>query len=145
MEAIATAKAKAEEAEKSQVTQELEDHKKDRETAKLDLGEATSMRTKEANEFAATKADAETNIAAMASAIPALEKGMGGAALLQIPAGACVKELMSSYQNMDPMDRRDMLAILESSDAEYAPGTGQILGILKQMKEEAESGGGKKV
>merc|ERR1719265_2187472 len=74
-----SAKLKAEEAEKSQISQELIDHKKDRESAKQDLEEASSLRAKEAAEFAAVKADSETNIAAMASAIPALEKGMSGA------------------------------------------------------------------
>merc|ERR550514_2519206 len=41
------------------------------------------------------------------------------------------------------MDQRDMLAFLDqsstSSDDSYAPGTGQILGILKQMKDEFEA------
>merc|ERR1719440_1788825 len=43
-----SAKLKAETAEKSQITQELADHKKDRESAKADLEEATSLREKEA-------------------------------------------------------------------------------------------------
>merc|ERR1719156_308633 len=80
------AKLKAEEAEKVQIGQELIDHKKDREAAGSDIEEATMLRGKEADEFAAMKADSETNIAAMAKAIPAQEKGMGGAALLQMPA-----------------------------------------------------------
>merc|ERR1719428_629803 len=80
-----TAKLKAEEAEKVQVAQELIDHKKDREQAGEDISEATMIREKEAGEYAEMKADSETNIAAMAKAIPALEKGMGGAALLQMP------------------------------------------------------------
>merc|ERR1719301_68949 len=65
-----SAKLKAEEAEKVQVTQELIDHKKDREQAGEDISEATMIREKEANEFAEMKADSETNIAAMAGAIP---------------------------------------------------------------------------
>merc|ERR1719506_2605543 len=73
------AKLKAEEAEKTQIGQELVDHKKDREAAKADLEEATSLRSKEAAEFSTTKAELDTNIAAMGSAIPALEKGMSGA------------------------------------------------------------------
>merc|ERR1719506_2042598 len=57
------AKLKAEAAEKTQIAQELVDHKKDKEAAKADLEEATSLRTKEAGECAAAAADAETNIA----------------------------------------------------------------------------------
>jgi len=134
------AKLKSEEAEKSQIEQELVDHKTDRETAKSDLAEATTLREKEATEFAAMKADSETNIAAMASAIPAIEKGMSGAALLQIPAGQRVRKLVESFTNMDPMDRRNALAFLEqgSNAEEFSTGSGEILGILKQMKEEME-------
>merc|ERR1719386_467307 len=80
-----SAKLKAEEAEKVQIAQELIDHKKDREAAGADIEEATMLRGKEADEYAAMKADSETNIAAMAKAIPALEKGMGGAAFMQMP------------------------------------------------------------
>merc|ERR1719482_1008563 len=39
---------------------------------------------------------------------------------------------------MDAMDRRDALAFLEGSTEDYSGNAGQILGILKQMKEEME-------
>merc|ERR1719301_268065 len=94
-----SAKLKAEEAEKVQVAQELIDHKKDREQAGEDISEATMIREKEANEFAEMKADSETNIAAMAGAIPALEKGMGGAALLQLPGADRLQKLIESNPN----------------------------------------------
>merc|ERR1719236_412246 len=82
----------------------------------------------------------DTNIAAMASAIPALEKGMGGAVLLQTPSFRRIRQLVSSSPNMDSMDQRDVMSFLDAGngDGEYAPGTGQIIGILKQMKEEFE-------
>jgi len=133
------AKLKSETAEKSQIEQELVDHKADREAAKGDIAEATTLREKESAEFSAMKADSETNIAAMASAIPAIEKGMGGAALLQMPAVGRVKKLIeSSSASMDAMDRREALAFLEGSSEDYSGNAGQILGILKQMKEEME-------
>merc|ERR1719456_533169 len=133
-----TAKLKAEEAEKVQIAQELVDHKKDRESAGADIEEATMLREKEADEFAEMKADSETNIGAMAKAIPALEKGMGGAALLQMAGGDRLHKLIESYPNMDNMDRRDVLAFLEQS-SDYAPQSGQIVGILKAMKDEMEA------
>merc|ERR1719158_1415705 len=133
------AKLKSEEAEKSQLEQELVDHKSDRETAKSDLAEATTLREKEAAEFAAMKADSETNIASLASAIPAIEKGMGAASLLQMPAGQRLQKLVESYTNMDPMDRRQVLAFLQGGSDEMSAGSGEILGIMKQMKEEMES------
>jgi len=136
-----TAKLKSEEAEKSQLEQELVDHKSDRETAKSDLAEATTLREKEAAEFAAAKAESETNIASLASAIPAIEKGMGAASLLQMPAGQRLQKLVESYTNMDPMDRRQVLAFLQqgADSDEMSAGSGEILGIMKQMKEEMES------
>merc|ERR1719326_2460078 len=120
-----TAKLKSEEAEKAQTAQELIDHKKDRESATADVEEATVIREKEQAEYEATKADSETNIKAMAGAIPALEKGMGGAALLQMPGGDRLHKLIQSYSNMDAVDRRDVLAFLEQSE-DYAPQSGQI-------------------
>merc|ERR1719443_1361954 len=133
-----TAKLKSEEAEKAGTAQELIDHKKDRESAKADLEEATVIREKEAAEYAETKADMETNIKAMTGAIPALEKGMGGAALLQMPGGDKLHKLVESYPNMDSMDRKNVLAFLEQS-GDYVPQSGQIVGILKAMKDDMEA------
>merc|ERR1719265_616873 len=93
-----SAKLKSEEAEKSQTAQDLIGHKKDREAATADIEEATMLRGKENAAYEAEKADSETNIAAMAKAIPALEKGMGGAALLQMPEGPSLKKLVDNYQ-----------------------------------------------
>merc|ERR1719197_1747845 len=82
------AKLKSEEAEKTQTGLDLIQHKKDRESATADIEEATVIREKEATEYAETKADSETNIKAMAGAIPALEKGMGGASFMQTEGGS---------------------------------------------------------
>ena len=46
-------------AEKAQLDQELKEHKADREGATQDLAKATSLRTKEAEEYAGLKADSE--------------------------------------------------------------------------------------
>merc|ERR1719428_2712121 len=133
------AKLKAEEAEKVTVAQELIDHKKDREQAGEDVNEATMIREKEAGEYAALKADSEKNIAAMANAIPALEKGMGGASLMQMPGADRLKKIINSYPNVDVMDRKNALAFLEQS-GDYVPQSGQIVGILKGMKDDMEAG-----
>jgi len=133
-----SAKLKSEEAEKVQIAQELLDHKKDRESAGSDVEEATMLREKEAAAYAAEKADSETNIAAMAKAIPALEKGMGGAALLQMPGGDRLKKVVESYANVDQQDRRNVISFLEEG-GDYAPASGQIVGILKGMKDDMEA------
>merc|ERR1719247_2381764 len=118
-------KLKAEQAEKSQNEQDLIQHKKDREAAAADLSEATVIREKEAAEFAETKADSETNIKAMAGAIPALEKGMGGASFMQTEGGSQLKKIAESYAFTDESDRRNVVAFLEQS-GDYVPQSGQI-------------------
>jgi len=133
-----TAKLKSEEAEKAQIGQDLINHKADREGATGDIEEATVLRNKEAAAYAAEKADSETNIAAMGKAIPALEKGMGGAALLQMPDGGRLKKLVQSYPNMDVSDRRQALAFLEDS-SESTGASDEIVGILKAMKDDMEA------
>jgi len=133
-----TAKLKSEEAEKVQLGQDLIAHKSDREGAKSDIAEATMLREKEASEYAAEKADSETNIGAMAKAIPALEKGMGGAALLQMPGGNRLSKIVESYPNMDTEDRKNVMAFLQEN-GDYEPASGQIVGILKGMKDDMEA------
>merc|ERR1719191_2088253 len=132
------AKLKSETAEKSQITQELVDHKADREGAKNDLAESTTLREKEAAEYQALKADSETNIASLKGAIPAIEKGMSGAAFLQLPFARRVHKLVETYDNLDAMDRQDTLAFLDQSSADFTSNSGQIVSILKQMLDEME-------
>jgi hypothetical protein len=133
-----TATLKASKAEKVQLTQDLAAHKSDRDGAAADIEAATTLRAKEAAEYAAEKADSEYNIAAMAKAIPAIESGMGAAALLQMPGADRLKHLVQSYGNVDSMDRRDIMAFFQQSDG-YAPQSGQIVGILKGMKDDMEA------
>jgi len=134
------AKLKSEEAEKVQTAQDLIGHKKDREGATADIEEATMLRGKENTAFEAEKADSETNIAAMGKAIPALEKGMGGAALLQLPEGSQLRKIIDSYPKMDPMDRRNAVAFFEQSSEDTTAGASdQIVGILKAMKDDMEA------
>merc|ERR1719446_633010 len=69
-------------AEKSQLDQDLAQHKSDRVAAQNTMKESTAMREKEASEFAATSGDMKSNIASMAGALDALKKGLS-ASLLQ--------------------------------------------------------------
>jgi protein tyrosine phosphatase (PTP) superfamily phosphohydrolase (DUF442 family) len=70
-------KLEAEKAEKSQLDQELVQHKLDREAATKDLETAASIRAKEHEDYVALTSDQKSNIGAMTGAIAALEKGMG--------------------------------------------------------------------
>merc|ERR1719161_1105598 len=47
--------------------------------------------------------------------------------------------LVANYPNVDPMDRKNALAFLEQS-GDYVPQSGQIVGILKAMKDDMEAG-----
>merc|ERR1719482_1618967 len=66
----------AQKAEKSQLDQELIQHKTDREAAKNDLAQAQSIRDKEHAQYVADSGDSKANIDALTGAIAALEKGM---------------------------------------------------------------------
>merc|ERR1719207_67605 len=63
---------------------------------------------------------------------------MGGASLMQLPGASKLHQLVSNYPNVDPMDRKNALAFLEQS-GDYVPASGQIVGILKGMKDDMES------
>jgi len=130
-----SAKLKSETAEKSGTAQELIQHKADREGATSDLEEATMLRGKENAAFEADKADMETNLKAMAGAIPALEKGMGGASFVQLPQANTIKKIADTSPTLDPMDKRTLLSFLEQT-GDYAPASGQIVGILKAMEDD---------
>lgn len=136
-----SAKLKAEEAESVRIGQELVDHKSDREGAKKDLAEATSLRSKEKAEFDATSADRKTNIGALGSAIPTLEKAMaGGASFVQLPHSKLIKNLAEQNQNIDEWDKRALVAFLEHKDGNDSPGSsGQIIGVMKQLKDDMEA------
>jgi hypothetical protein len=70
-------KLEADKAEKSQLDQELIQHKSDRASAKKDLETATAIREKEAADFAEETGSQKADLDAMTGAIAALDKGMG--------------------------------------------------------------------
>merc|ERR1719355_127026 len=135
-------KLQSETAEKAQLELDIVQHKSDKASAEADLGKAEAIRSKEQAEFEADSGEAKTNIAAMGNAIPALEKGMGAASLLQAPGGLAdrIKRLVQSSSAATDFDRQQVTAFLEQKDGQdYAPQSGQIVGILKSMKDEMEA------
>merc|ERR1719235_2580953 len=80
-----TAKTSSGKAESAQLTQEVADHKTAAAQAKSDLSEATMLREKEHKQFLADEKDTKQNLDGLSKAIPAIEKGMGGASLMQLP------------------------------------------------------------
>jgi len=118
---------------KKQLETDVKNHKADREAAKGAIAEATALREKEATEFAKISGDLKTNIAALAKAIPAIEKGMGSG-FLQTTSATVVRQL-SIDMDMSNVDRQMLASFLGSKNG-YAPASGEIVGILKTMNDE---------
>merc|ERR1719162_2349465 len=97
------------------------------------MADATAIRAKEAAAFAAEKAEFDANIAAVTKATAAVEKGMSGS-FLQTNAAQVLKQLVTAQNNMDDSDREELTSFLSGSSS-YAPASGQITGILKQMRD----------
>merc|ERR1719444_702120 len=75
----------------------------------------------------------------MDKAIAAIEKGAGGSAFLQTASGATLRKLSVSVE-MSDADRDVLSSFLSTDDStEYAPQSGQITGILKQMRDTMQS------
>merc|ERR1719305_368591 len=132
-------KLAAEKAEKSQLDQELIQHKKDREAAKGDLSTAEAIREKEHAEFVESTGDAKANVDALTGAIAALEKGMGKSFIQANQASvARVVKTVSSAASVDEYEKSEVLDLLQGKQGEYASGSGEIVGILKALKDEMD-------
>merc|ERR1719499_64656 len=117
-----------------QLEADLKEHEASRTEAKEAMASATAIREKEAAAFAKFSEDSDTNLAALAKAIPAIESGMGGA-FLQTVAATNLKRYAMERAEMPDETRQEVLAFLSGKE-EYAPQSGQIVGILKQMSDE---------
>jgi len=119
---------------KAQLEADLKSAKADRAEAKTALGKAQAIRNKEEADFKAEAAETKTNIAALAKAIPAIEKG-AGAAFIQANTGVTDKlRQLSVSMDMQPVDRDLLASFLEAGATNR--GSGEILGILKSMHDE---------
>jgi septal ring factor EnvC (AmiA/AmiB activator) len=133
----AVAKLEASSSEKAQLEGDIKTHTTDLETATADLEKATSIRDKEKAEFDETLATKKAGEDALGRAIPAIEKGMGGASFLQSLGRhglRNLKRVLQAAQEITDGDRKDVLDFLQGK-AEGA-GAGEILGMLKAMKDE---------
>jgi hypothetical protein len=128
---------KADTAAKTQTSADLKAHKEERAAAKSAIEEATSMRQKENTDFAAESGDLKANIDALSQAIPAIEKGMSSS-FLQTGGGDKIARIAEVSMQITEGQKSDLQAFLQGN-SEYAPASGQIVGILKTMKEEMEA------
>mmetsp|Transcript_76940 Transcript_76940/g.193513 ORF Transcript_76940/g.193513 Transcript_76940/m.193513 type:complete len:709 (+) Transcript_76940:71-2197(+) len=142
---IETAKTKLEElgpaieaaiSKKDQLEKDLISHQKDKSAAQQAIEEATAIREKEAATFDKELAENKANVAALSKAIDALGKGMAGSFLQTGEAGKLRAFLVKNAASLDG-DHQQVLSFLSGEQGdESAPSTGEILGIITQMKDE---------
>merc|ERR1719487_2117898 len=130
-------------AEKDQLDQELIAHKQDREAANQDLAKATAIREKEHAEYLELTSESKENLDAMTSAIAALEKGMGGG-FLQSKTSLMdrLHKILNSAQCLDTYQRSTVTSFLAGTQnpfGDYHSQSGEIVGILKTMKDEMDA------
>mmetsp|Transcript_15661 Transcript_15661/g.36019 ORF Transcript_15661/g.36019 Transcript_15661/m.36019 type:complete len:642 (+) Transcript_15661:1-1926(+) len=124
-------------ATKAQLEQDLKDHQKTRADAKASLEEAAALRQKEAAEFAKVAEEAGANTQALTKAIAALEAGMA-ASFLQSQASQAFRRWVVNAPDSDSFDKEAVLAFVseaQKAGTSYAPQSGEITGMLKQMLE----------
>jgi len=123
--------------EKAKLDQDLVTHKADREEAKDAIAKAAGIREKEAAAFAKESAEDKSNLDSLTKALAAIEKGMAGG-FLQTNAAANLRQ-MSLSLDMSNVDRDLLSSFLSQGNGQgYAPASGEIVGILKQMKDTME-------
>merc|ERR1719181_970193 len=123
-----------------QTKADLKSAQESRAAAKAAVAKATALREKEAGAYAKLSGDFKTNIAAMKKATAAISKGMGGA-FLQTSVASVIKQL-SITMDISSMDRDMITSFLTQGQGQtegYAPASGQIVGILKQMTDTMSS------
>merc|ERR1719264_2417971 len=82
-------------------------------------------------------ADYNANISALKKAMAALESGMAGKFLQTRSSTLAVLQQLAINRDMRSADR-DMLSAFLAQGTGYAPSSGEITGILKQMLETME-------
>mmetsp|Transcript_44448 Transcript_44448/g.73896 ORF Transcript_44448/g.73896 Transcript_44448/m.73896 type:complete len:705 (-) Transcript_44448:46-2160(-) len=123
----------------AQLKEDLKNHQVDRDAAKAAMASATAVREKEAAEFAKVKADAGTNVAALTAAIAALEKGMTG--FLQTESAQVLRNMVENMGTLPEYDREELVSFLSAKQNNgYAPQSGEVTGILKEMKDTMAKG-----
>jgi len=120
------------EAKLKQDKEDLKTAQADRATAKAAMAEATGIREKEAGEFAKEKAELDSNIGMMTKATDAIMKGMVG--FLQTNTAVVLRKFVENNQALNDFDRQEVVSFLSgASTSDYAPKSGEITGILKEM------------
>jgi len=146
----------------AQLTVEIKNHKQEVTKNQGALDKATALRRKQLAEFNAEEKDMLGSISALKSAVTVLSKHQGGSSLLQLShsrsstVASTLRNAMDKYEGLlkgalTPSQRRTAMSFIQAQakdvdyfDSEptfkqsYAPQSGEIFGILSQMKETFE-------
>jgi len=112
----------------------LKEHTASRAEAKEAMSKATALRDTESKAALKFKSDSDVNISAIAAAVKAIEKGMAGS-FLQTSSANMLRQYAMERATMSDSDRQALLSFLSGS-SDYAPKSGQIVGILKELSDE---------
>jgi len=121
-------------AKQKQDQENLKQAHTDRTDATSSMDSATAIREKAAADFATEKAEQTANIAAMSGAIAAIEKGVTG--FVQTDLAQRVRTVVSNTKDLTEIDRQSLVSFLSGTQSDtYVPQSGQIVGILKELKD----------
>mmetsp|Transcript_80139 Transcript_80139/g.151373 ORF Transcript_80139/g.151373 Transcript_80139/m.151373 type:complete len:711 (-) Transcript_80139:48-2180(-) len=119
----------------AQLEEDLKQHQADRSAAKDTMASAKALRSKTAAAYATEESELSTNIAALTKAISSLESGMAGA-FIQSASAQVLRRVIVDRVEMSDFDRQMVASFLgQGSHQGYAPKSGQIVGILKEIKD----------
>lgn len=123
---------------------EIEQLAKDLAENNKELEEATNIRNKEAGEFAEDEKEQLSSINGLTGAV----KTLGSKLALKQESLLQVKQVLESNKvgldllrklHITPAQRREVQSFLQASSNSKTPGSNEILGVLKQMKENFET------
>jgi len=129
----------------ARLTTEIENHEADLSKAQKALNEATSLREKQLADFTDEEKDLLQSINALKSALVVLSKHHTSAAvLLDTTTLHTIDGLMKKHHSLlegriTPHQRREITALALVQAPQYTPASGEIFGILNQMKETFET------
>merc|ERR1719446_1039967 len=111
------------EANLKQTKIDLKNHQVDRAAAKAAMAEATGVREKENAKYVAESTELKGYVSSLASAIPAIEKGMSGT-FLQAKVGMALRKAVESSEQTTEYDKDIVTSFLSgraSSQSGYVP------------------------
>merc|ERR1719301_371660 len=92
-------------------------------------------------EFVESTGDAKANVDALTGAIAALEKGMGKSFIQQnAKSVARLEKIVKATTSVDEYEKSEIMGLLQGKNpfGDYSAASGEIVGMLKAMKDEMD-------